>query len=109
MTVYIDNARIPARVGRTTGRWSHLTADTKPELHEFAAKLWAHIPWFQDWLQTCKRQCGPAGMECIHWHYDVVDIMRDRAIRLGAVPIDFREMGEILAARRAAQRAGEDS
>jgi hypothetical protein len=25
MTVYVDNARIPARIGRVSARWSHAT------------------------------------------------------------------------------------
>lgn len=33
MTVYVDDFRVPARVGRINARWSHLTADTQAELH----------------------------------------------------------------------------
>lgn len=39
MTVYVDDMRVPARVGRINARWSHLMADTDEELHEFAARL----------------------------------------------------------------------
>ena len=43
MTVYVDDARIPATVRNGsrshTSAWCHLTADTREELHEFAARL----------------------------------------------------------------------
>lgn len=32
MTVYVDDMRRPATVGRISARWSHLTADTREEL-----------------------------------------------------------------------------
>jgi uncharacterized protein DUF4031 len=98
MSVYVDDARIPARVGRLLGRWSHLTADTPAELHAFAVRLGLRRGWFQDRCKSrlCPRPCP------IHWHYDVTDAKRAAAIRLGAVPIGWREMGEIMRARRAA-------
>lgn len=80
MTVYVDNARIPARVGTIEGRWSHLTADTKPELHAFARQLGLRRSWFQD---------KPRGL----WHYDVTDGLRIRAVALGAREIDWRDRG----------------
>ena len=48
MTVYVDDARIPARVGRWDSSWSHLFADTQDELHAFAARLGLRRSWFQD-------------------------------------------------------------
>lgn len=39
MTVYVDDIRMPARIGRIDARWSDLMADTDEELHAFAAKL----------------------------------------------------------------------
>ena len=39
MTVYIDDMQRPATVGRITGVWSHLLADTDDELHAFADRL----------------------------------------------------------------------
>jgi hypothetical protein len=86
MTVY-DNMRRPVRVGRITARWSHLTADTRDELHAFAARLGSRREWFQD------KGDG-------RWHYDVVDTKRTLAIDLGAVPIDIRDMGAFVRARR---------
>lgn len=48
MTVYVDDFRIPARVGRYNARWSHLFADTRSELHAFAAQIGLRCEWFQD-------------------------------------------------------------
>lgn len=101
MTVYVDNARILATVGRTRGRWSHLTADTEDELHTFAAQLGL----LRAWYQRCKTRCGPVGAPCVHWHYDVTDPVRARAVALGAVQIDMGELGALITARRAALRA----
>jgi hypothetical protein len=97
MTVYVDNARIPARVGSIRGRWSHLTADTKAELHEFAEALGLQRSWFQ----TCKRSAGCRPAErCVHWHYDVTDSKRDEALAAGAQSIDIRQWSDIFRARR---------
>jgi hypothetical protein len=88
VTVYVDDFRVPARVGRLTGRWSHLTADTVEELHAFAARLGMKRSWFQD------KGDG-------RWHYDVTDPKRAAAVELGATPITLREMGAFVTARRA--------
>ncbi len=96
MAVFVDDMRRPARVGRVSGRWSHLTADTREELDAFAAALGLRPEWYQ----TCKRKCAPEGTPCPHWHYDVVDAKRVEAIRAGAVSITYRQMGELCAARR---------
>ncbi|GLH97128.1 DUF4031 domain-containing protein [Phytohabitans aurantiacus] len=93
MSVYVDNARIPARVGRISARWSHLTADTKEELHAFASRIGLRRAWFQD-----KADLG--GGPGVHWHYDVTDTKRREALAAGAVPIDLRQMGEIIRGRR---------
>jgi uncharacterized protein DUF4031 len=94
MTVYVDNARIPARVGRLTARWSHLTADTPAELVEFAIRIGLREGWFQ---AACSMpRCDP----CPHWHFDVTEAMRRRAIAAGAKPIDVRAMGELIRRRR---------
>lgn len=45
MTVYIDDMRRPARVGRLNAVWSHLMADTDDELHAFAARLGLRRSW----------------------------------------------------------------
>jgi hypothetical protein len=87
MTVYVDNLRVPKRIGCVSGRWSHLSADTPGELHAFAARLDLRRSWFQD---------NGDG----RWHYDLVDTKRRRAIELGAVPVDIRDFGAFIHARR---------
>jgi hypothetical protein len=104
MTVYIDNFRAPATVNRIRARWSHLTADTPAELHEFAARLGQRREWFQ---ATCKYgKCPTRDGVCAHFHYDVVDRKRSEAIDMGAKSIDIREMGALVSARRPYYRAG---
>ncbi|GID91682.1 DUF4031 domain-containing protein [Amorphoplanes digitatis] len=102
MTVYVDNYRCPTTVGRLTGRWSHLTADTPEELQTFAARLGLRLAWFQ---ARCRYATCPApdGV-CVHFHYDVVDIMRTRAIQAGAIPIDIRDFGQLIRIRRLARQ-----
>jgi uncharacterized protein DUF4031 len=101
MTVYVDNARILATVGRHISRWSHLTADTKDELHDFAARLGLRRSYFQ----TCKatRWCPPE--TCPHWHYDLTASKREQALRIGAQPMDTRRWAEIIRTRRAGGQA----
>ena len=82
MTVYVDDYRRPATVGQITARWSHLIADTRPELHAFAKTLGLKRSWFQD--------------HPIRWHYDVTDSMRRRAVAMGAAEIGIREAGQIM-------------
>jgi hypothetical protein len=103
VTVYVDNYRVPAQVGRIRGRWSHLTADTPTELHAFAARLGLRRAWFQ---ARCRAPRCPLVSErvCVHFHYDVVDRVRARAISLGAVAVDIRDLGALAAARRTGQR-----
>lgn len=102
MTVYVDNFRTPATVGRIKARWSHLTADTPDELHAFAARLGQRREWFQ---AKCKHgACPSVEGVCVHFHYDVVDRKRTLAIEMGAKAIDLREMGALVSARRARLR-----
>lgn len=76
MTVYVDDMRMAARVGRLTARWSHLVADSDDELHAFAAQLGLRRSWAQ-YEGTWKS------------HYDVTESKRRQAIRLGARPIAY--------------------
>lgn len=80
MTVYVDDAMIPATVpngvASHTSTWSHLMADTRHELIEFAARLGLRRAWLQD---------KPSGV-----HYDLTFGKREQAIRMGAVPIKVR-------------------
>jgi hypothetical protein len=95
MTVYVDEARDYGEVARCRGlrwtRWAHLTADSREELHRFAARLGLRRAWFQD---------HPVG-----WHYDITPGKRAQALRLGACAITWRELGVLVAQRRAAQAA----
>lgn len=98
MTVYVDNYRCPATVGSIRGRWSHLTASTPEELHEFAQHLGLRPEWFQ---ARCKHaKCPAMDGVCVHFHFDLVEAKRTDAIRLGAEVIDIREMGAIISLRR---------
>jgi hypothetical protein len=86
VTVVVDDLRIPSRVAGISARWSHLTADTKGELHAFAARLGLRREWFQD---------NAGGL----WHYDVTDSMRRKAIALGATPLTLTDMSHWLNSR----------
>jgi hypothetical protein len=93
VTVYVDDWRQEATVGPVTARWSHLTADTVDELHDFAAGLGMRRAWFQAHPHDPLRH-----------HYDVTDRLRDEAIARGAVPVTWRQ-----AARSRRQRRHHDS
>ena len=92
MTVYVDDLRIPARVGRIEARWSHLFADTPEELHAFAERIGLKRAWFQPGKPV-------GGKPSRLWHYDVTDAMRDRAIKAGAKPVSIRDARAIINAR----------
>lgn len=50
MTVYVDDYRVPATVGRVTARWSHMFAgpfDDITELHAVADVIGMRRDWFQ--------------------------------------------------------------
>jgi len=108
VTVYVDSANIGAAVnnretGRMVrGRWSHLMADTREELIEFATqKLRLRASYFQ----TCKNValCGPPD-KCPHFHFDVTAPKRAEAIRHGAQEIDMHQAVELVKRIRAAMR-----
>jgi hypothetical protein len=88
VTVYVDNVRIPATVGRHTSEWCHLVADSTAELEAFARRLGLRSSWIQHpgtWSE----------------HYDLTAGKRRHAVALGAVEITIVEAGERLRARRA--------
>ncbi len=89
MTVYLDDWRQPAMLGHLADRWSHLVADTEDELHEFAARLGMRRAWFQ------YKASRPH-----HGHYDVPERWRDQVLAEGAVPVSWRELGQMVRARR---------
>lgn len=75
MAVYVDDLM---NWGWRYGRSCHLTADTLAELHDFADRLGLKRIWYQP----------SASMP----HYDLTEGKRARAVSLGAVEIDRREM-----------------
>ncbi len=81
MAVYIDHPK--NHDGRV---WSHLTADTPEELHEFAVRLGSRLEWFQD--------------KGYKWHYDVPASRFQQALHLGARLITSREMVRLMQGRR---------
>ncbi len=87
MTVYVDDMRMPARVGRIEARWSHLMADNDDELHAFAASIGLRRSWAQ-YPGTWKS------------HYDVTDSKRTQAIRAGAVEIGYGSPASIALVKR---------
>lgn len=94
MTIYVDDMRLPARVGRLSAKWSHLYSDgDDDELHAFAAQLGLKRAWFQH----------PGKVTS---HYDVTDSVRTKAIAMGAVPIGYmsREALDIIHAKLAARK-----
>ena len=99
MTVYVDNFRARARVGTLTARWSHLIADSREELHEFARKLGLKREWFQDPVVNGKPKAAPGSRAAENWHYDVTDSMRRKALELGAQPVHWRHLHEVIASR----------
>jgi hypothetical protein len=84
MAVYIDDWRQLATVRNMTTRWSHLTADTEDELHELAQKL--GIP-----RRAFQHKPGKPQFD----HYDVPDELREKAIELGAIALEWREAAKL--------------
>ncbi|MFC5731578.1 MULTISPECIES: DUF4031 domain-containing protein [Nocardioides] len=94
MTVYVDDMRRPARVGRVEGVWSHLLSDLpgaegQRELVAFAEGLGLDRAWLQN-----------AGTPTEH--FDVTEPTRQLALGAGAVPIKY---GRAVAALTMAKRA----
>lgn len=86
MTVYVDNMRASFR-GMIM---CHMTADTREELLEFAAKLGLKEEWKQSW-------------DSHRFHFDIALTKRTLAISHGAKAITWKEFGALIAARRETQ------
>lgn len=87
MTILVDRAIWPWR-GR---KWAHLVSDESyDELHEFAARL--EIP----------RRAFQGD------HYDIPEDYRERALELGAQPVDARELVRRLRAAGLRKARGRD-
>lgn len=106
MTVYVDDIRIPAKVGRFDARWSHLIADSREELHAFAGRLGLKRSYFQDPVVNGKPKADPGTLHAEFWHFDVTESVRLRAIRMGAVAVSWHDLPGIVEARYVA-RGGE--
>jgi hypothetical protein len=95
MTVYVDDYRVRATVGRISARWSHMFVAPDgdiEELHAMAARIGLRRSWFQDkpWPRA---------------HYDVTDAKRAAAFDAGAVPVSWKEAGRWRAAAIDARKA----
>ncbi|MDF9817228.1 DUF4031 domain-containing protein [Streptomyces sp. SPB162] len=94
MAVYVDEitdyGAIARMAGLRTTLWAHLTADTREELHTFAAGIGLKRSWFQH-----------SGDH--RWHYDITPGKRAAALRAGAQPIDRRGLAALMARRRTAE------
>lgn len=101
MSVYVDEIRDWTRLAKMRGlrhtHWCHLTADTEAELHAFAARLGLRRSWFQKKSERDYR-----------WHYDIVPSKRAQAVRLGALEVDRRFVGQLMI-RRQQERDSEGS
>jgi hypothetical protein len=91
LTVYVDDWRQPATIRDRADRWSHLLADDPEELHALAGQL--GIP-----RRGYQRHRRSAALN----HYDLPEVLRLRAIALGAVPVTWREMARLTRAWRLA-------
>lgn len=88
MTVYVDDMKRVSDVSGFSAVWSHLFADTRQELDEFADKLGLKRNWIQ---------CAGTYRE----HYDLIERRRQRALQLGAVEISYpRGTANLLAYKR---------
>ncbi|KAB8162939.1 DUF4031 domain-containing protein [Streptomyces sp. 3MP-14] len=99
MAVYVDEIRDYTWLARARGlrhtHWCHLTADGVDELHAFADRLGLRRTWFQ--------RKGPRDYR---WHYDITPPKRAQAVKLGAVEVDRRFMGQLMTRRREEERDG---
>lgn len=87
MSVYVDS--LLACIPNQQWRWNkscHLIADTLDELHAFAARLGLRRAWFQSDARLP--------------HYDLNESRRAKAVVLGAVEIDRKQLVEIMRSER---------
>jgi Protein of unknown function (DUF4031) len=79
MAVYVDDGFAEGDWGRWSGG-GHMQADSLDELHAMAEMLGLRRAWFQT------KPGRPW-----HDHYDLTESKRGEAIRLGAIPVTWRE------------------
>lgn len=85
MTAYIDPPAFVKPSGKK--RYCHLTADSLPELHAFAAAMGLGKHFFHTGAR--------------HIHYDVPEDKRPAALQAGAVEVTSREMVRLARSCRA--------
>ncbi len=83
MAIYVDNAKHP--FGRML--MSHMMADTTEELVAMGLKIGLHAKWLQH-------------VGIYKEHFDVCQTKRAEAIKLGAVEVTPRFLGELMRKRR---------
>ena len=88
MPVYVDSAIWPL-AGRL---WCHLLADDLTELHRFAWRLGLKPASYQGPPKTSKP------------HYDITSFERDKALRLGAIPISRHDVVMLMRRLRKRER-----
>lgn len=84
MVVYVDPI-VPCAPNEKW-KWNkscHLTADTVEELHKFASRLGLKRAYFQGHDKNPR-----------HWHYDLTESMREKAVLFGAVEITWQQAGD---------------
>lgn len=92
MSVYVDQLRryddeqIAPGARRYGPWWSHLTADSDDELHQFAKRMGMRPTWAQDMAHPLQE----------HRHYDLTAAKHSLALQLGAVPITQMHFGHLL-------------
>jgi hypothetical protein len=97
MTVYVDDMRRVATVGSVRGTWSHLVADSHPELMDMAARLGLDPRWIQH-------------EGTVREHFDVTERHRARAVAAGAVEISYlQDLAAVIQRKRAAQPSAIDA
>lgn len=96
MTIYVDDAYIPASVGKYETSWCHLVTDSGDleELHRFAESIGLKRSYFQD----PRYGLGDRGRP----HYDVTPGARKRAVAAGAEQIAYIDMPAIIDRHHAA-------
>lgn len=99
MTVYVDNAYIPAKVRSGSlvheSRWCHMTADSTEELITFAVGLGLQPKYIQH-RGTWKE------------HFDVTESKRRLAVTKGAVEVSYRDHIMAMAQRRTTDSGTKD-
>ena len=87
MSVYVDELFAT----KPTANWRypaacHMVADTDEELHEFAGWLGLKLSWAQHMDRPNQYS----------HHYDLTASKRLHAVKLGAIEITWRQMGEMI-------------